>query len=149
MRSKSIPSADGGAANRDERLPIGEVARRSGVPATAIRYYETIGLLPDPGRAGGKRRYPARVVRHLAFLRAAQQAGFTLREIRDLFAGGTAGFRVSKRWRDAAGRKLAEVAAEAARLLEMERWLRAGLACDCLDVDDCRLVAKQTGPRAR
>lgn len=135
----------------DELLPIGEVARRSGVPATAIRYYESAGLVPEPARAGGKRRYGARVVRHLAFLRAAQSAGFTLREIRELFAGGTAGFRVSKRWRDAAARKLAELRAELRRIREMERWLRAGLACDCLDVDDCRLAAdrRATEPPVR
>jgi DNA-binding transcriptional MerR regulator len=125
-----------------ELLPIGEVARRSGVAATAIRYYESAGLVPEPGRSGGQRRYEARVVRHLAFLRAAQGAGFTLREIRELFAGGTPGFRVSKRWREAAGRKLAELRAELARIREMERWLHEGLACDCLDVDDCRLAAE-------
>ena len=59
----------------DERLPIGEVARRSGVAATAIRFYESAGLVPEPARAGGKRRYEPRIVRLLAFLRAAQSAG--------------------------------------------------------------------------
>lgn len=125
----------------EELLSIGEVARRSGVPATAIRYYESAGLVPEPARAGGKRRYETRIVRHLAFLRAAQSAGFSLREIGELLAGGTAGFRVSRRWREAAERKLAELRRELGRIREMERWLRDGLACDCLDVDDCRLAA--------
>jgi MerR family redox-sensitive transcriptional activator SoxR len=137
------------ASTRDPLLPIGEVARRSGVPATAIRFYESAGLVPEPERAGGKRRYESRVVRHLAFLRAAQSAGFTLGEIRELLAGGTRGFRVSKRWREMAERKLGQLRAELGRIREMERWLRDGLACDCLDVGDCRLAAEPRPPTPR
>ncbi|HEX2211710.1 MAG TPA: MerR family transcriptional regulator, partial [Longimicrobium sp.] len=65
-----------------EELSIGEVARRTGVAASALRYWEDAGLLPAPRRVGGRRRYDADAVRRVEVLRSAQQAGFTLAEIR-------------------------------------------------------------------
>ena len=64
-------------------LPIGEVARRAGVAASALRYYEEEGLVAAVRPAGGQRRYPRSVLRRLAFVRAAQNVGLTLDEIRD------------------------------------------------------------------
>ena len=63
------------------------MARRAGVATSSIRYYERIGLLPEPGRAGGQRRYDADVLGRLAFIGVAQSAGFKLREIKALLAG--------------------------------------------------------------
>ena len=62
-------------------LTIGEVAHRSGVAPSAIRYYESLGLIPAPPRLHGERRYPDEVFASLAFIAVAQAAGFTLREI--------------------------------------------------------------------
>src|SRR6185312_2833534 len=76
----------------DASLTIGAVARRAGVAASAIRYYETIGLLPTPIRLkNGQRRYEAPTVQRLRVIERAQQAGFTLGEIRELFFGFAAG----------------------------------------------------------
>src|SRR5438876_761099 len=66
-------------------LSIGEVARRTGVKPSALRYYEQEGLLPRASRTGGRRRYGERDVRMVELLRFAQQAGFTLDEIKKLF----------------------------------------------------------------
>lgn len=66
---------------------IGEVARRTGVRPSALRYYEEAGILPAPARVGGRRRYDADVIRRVDLLRFAQQAGFTLDEIKTLFHG--------------------------------------------------------------
>jgi MerR family redox-sensitive transcriptional activator SoxR len=63
-------------------LTIGEVARCTGVSTSAIRYYEEAGLLPEPERVGGKRRYEKEILRRLALIRGAKGAGFTLGEIR-------------------------------------------------------------------
>ena len=71
------------------QLAIGEVAARAGMSATRIRYYEARGLLPEPERSAGKRRYDETVFRRLAIIDAAQRVGFTLEEIRDLLGRAT------------------------------------------------------------
>ena len=68
----------------DQLLTIGELARRAGRRASSIRYYEQIGLLPEPGRVGGQRRYRPDSVRTLAVIDTAQRAGLSLDEIRAL-----------------------------------------------------------------
>src|ERR671923_1495551 len=67
-------------------LTIGEVARRAGVATSAIRYYERVGLLPPAERVSGQRRYGEETLGRLAFIGVAQNAGFSLREIRELVA---------------------------------------------------------------
>ena len=64
-----------------EELTISEVARRSGVRATTIRYYESINVLPEPRRANGRRRYEPAILDRLAFIHVAQRLGFSLNEI--------------------------------------------------------------------
>jgi MerR family redox-sensitive transcriptional activator SoxR len=68
--------------NGSELLSVGEVARRAGFATSALRYYESAGLLTSTRTAGGQRRYPRSVLRRLAFLRAAQSVGLSLEEIR-------------------------------------------------------------------
>jgi DNA-binding transcriptional MerR regulator len=62
------------------QLAIGEVAQRAGMSASRIRYYEARGLIAEPERAAGKRRYGEEVLRRLAIIDAAQRVGFTLEE---------------------------------------------------------------------
>jgi MerR family redox-sensitive transcriptional activator SoxR len=62
-------------------LSIGEVARRAGVSASAIRYYERNELLPEAERVGGQRRFSEETVRRLGIIGAAKRAGFTLDEV--------------------------------------------------------------------
>src|SRR4030088_1238157 len=66
------------------QLAMGEVAARAGMSTSRIRYYEARGLLPEPERVAGKRRYTPDVFRLLAIIHAAQRVGFTLEEISDL-----------------------------------------------------------------
>jgi DNA-binding transcriptional MerR regulator len=68
-------------------MRIGEVAERSGVNPTTIRYYEGIGLLPEPERTpSGYRDYAEQAVARLSFIRAAQSIGLTLGEIQEVLA---------------------------------------------------------------
>ncbi len=68
-----------------ERLFIGELARKSGLNSKTIRYYETVGLLPEPDRTpSGYRYYPDKVVDKLKFIKKAQRLGFTLQEIKEI-----------------------------------------------------------------
>jgi MerR family redox-sensitive transcriptional activator SoxR len=114
-----------------DALLIGELAQRAGLATSAIRYYESIGLLPEPYRVSGQRRYGDDSINRLEFIDAAQQAGFTLREITEL----SDGFDV----RGLARRKLPEIKAELRQARDRKRWLDAASECDCGSPDDCTL----------
>ncbi len=126
-----------------EEMSIGEVARRAGVRTSALRYYESVGVLPAPRRVNGRRRYEGEVLDLLAIVRVAQQAGFTVAEIRTLLHGFSADTPPSARWRALATRKLPEVEALVERAQGMKRLLERGLRCDCLRLEDCELVGEK------
>ena len=67
-------------------LTIGQVAARSGVAASALRFYEDQGLIHSERSSGGQRRFHREVIRRVSFIRAAQQVGLTLGEIRDFMS---------------------------------------------------------------
>ena len=67
-------------------LPMGEISRRSGFAASAIRYYESEGLIEAHRSGGGQRRFERNVLRRLAFIRAASNVGLTIEEIREELA---------------------------------------------------------------
>ena len=127
-----------------QSMGIGEVARRAGVRPSALRYYEGIGMLSRPERANGRRRYGGEVLREvlerLTVIRVAQQAGFTITEIRALLDGFSEDTPPSERWRVLASEKLPEVEALVDRALGMKRLLERGLRCECLRLEDCDLI---------
>jgi MerR family redox-sensitive transcriptional activator SoxR len=121
-------------------LTIGQLAARSGIPTTTIRYYEREGLLPEPDRLGGQRRYEPGQEQRLAAIKLAKQAGFSLREIERFVSGFKAATPPSVRWREMAGEKLAELDRKAEEIERMRSVLQRGLACECLSLDDCELL---------
>lgn len=127
----------------DKGLAIGEVARRAGVNASAIRYYERVGLLEEPGRVNGRRRYGPEVLDLLAMIRVAQRAGFTIAETRTLMDGFSAEDPPSERWRVLARKKLTEVEVLIDRARAMKRLLERGLRCECLSIEDCALLEEE------
>lgn len=126
-------------------LRIGEVARRSGLAPSAIRYYESLGLLPKPSKVGGKRAYDPTVLEWLALIALAREAGFTMREIKRLVTGFTPGTRPAARWHELATRKLAEIDATLARAERMRSVLRVALDCGCFRLSDC-MALLEAGP---
>ncbi len=124
----------------EKRMAIGEVARRAGINASTIRYYEKVGLLAKPERVNGRRRYESGVLELLAVVRVAQQAGFTIAETRTLMHGFSAETPPSERWRQLAAEKLPQLEAQIERTVEMKRLLEKGLRCECLSLEDCTLV---------
>ena len=118
-------------------LSIGEVGRRAGVAPSAIRYYERLGLLPKPGREGGKRRYDPSVLKWLSLIALAREAGFTMAEIKHLVMGFAPGTRPADRWKELARRKLAEIDAMVARAERMRAVLTVALSCGCFRLEDC------------
>ncbi|WP_214402487.1 redox-sensitive transcriptional activator SoxR [Pseudonocardia lacus] len=121
-------------------LTIGEVVRRSGFPASALRYYEREGLLSTTRTSGGQRRYERSVLRRLAFIRAARTIGVGLDEVRDALArlpdGRTPNkadwTRLSRAWR---GRLDEQIAA----LEAMRDGLDSCIGCGCLSLQRCKL----------
>jgi MerR family redox-sensitive transcriptional activator SoxR len=124
-----------------ELLTIGEASRRSGVAASALRYYEERGLIGSERAGSGHRRYPRPVLRRIAFIVFAQRIGLSLEEIGGELAKLPPNraptrrdwSRLSRRW----STRIDE------RIAELER-LRAGLTecigCGCLSLDRCRLA---------
>jgi MerR family redox-sensitive transcriptional activator SoxR len=124
-------------------MTIGEVAQRAGVRASAIRYYEEVGVLPPAARVSGQRRYDEAVLARLAVVKVAREVGFTIAEIRALVDGFDETGVPSERWRDLARDKLTEVEALLARAEQMRRLLEESLRCGCVTLDTCALVLEQ------
>lgn len=119
-------------------LTISQLARHAGLRPSAIRYYERIRILPAARRVSGQRRYGISAVHRLAVLRRAQEAGFTLDEIRRLFFGFGDGVPASHRWQEMAGTKVAELDRRIEHLRQMkDRIERLRSCCDCETLDQC------------
>lgn len=109
-----------------------------GLQASAIRYYEKIGLLPAPQRASGQRRYDATALYRLAIVQRARELGFTLDEIRQLFFGFRPATRASERWQKLSRRKLAELDALASSIRSLRQLLKKMMRnCHCETLDQC------------
>jgi MerR family transcriptional regulator, redox-sensitive transcriptional activator SoxR len=136
-------------------LTISEVSRRSGVAASALRFYEELGLIKSERIGSGHRRYPRAVLRVVAFIVFAQRVGLTLEEIGselaklpdDRVPEGLDWAKLSSSWTSRIDERIAE----------LER-LRVGLTecigCGCLSLDRCRLAnpgdrAARSGPGPR
>ena len=129
--------------NSGADMPISHVAAQAGVRPSAIRYYEDEGLLPKPRRVGGKRRYDASVLDRLAVIQLAQEAGFTLAEIRTLLNGFAPRTRAGTRWRTLAAQKLDEVDALIVRAQTMKGLLENLMECGCIQLEDCGRARRQ------
>ncbi len=138
-----------------EVLTIGEVAKRSGIATSALRFYEERGLIHSERNASGHRRYPRAVIRRVAFIVFAQKVGLTLDEVaaelaklpRNRVPGQSDWAKLSGGWTSRINQRIAE----------LER-LRAGLTqcigCGCLSLDRCHLAnpgdrAARRGPGPR
>jgi MerR family redox-sensitive transcriptional activator SoxR len=123
----------------DATLSIGEVASRAGVNVSAIRFYERRGLLPEPERVSGRRRYTVATVQRLGVIDSAKQAGFSLDEVGVLLASTDEGAPAHEQLRALAARKLPEVDALIERAEAMRGWLTAASSCGCDTLDACDL----------
>jgi MerR family redox-sensitive transcriptional activator SoxR len=126
-------------------LRIGEVARRAGLKTSAIRYYESIGVLPEPERHAGQRRYRPETIRRLQVIDVAKQAGFSLEETRALLAAD-ADKTAHAELRELAVRKLPEIDALIERALTMRDWLSTATGCGCPTLDVCGLFDPAASP---
>ena len=132
-----------------ELLTIGEVARRTGRAASAIRYYEEIGLVPPPLRVGGQRRYRPEIVRTLAVVDTAQRAGLDLGEIRLLLTASPEDEAATEHLRAVAARRLPELEVLIERAHLVRGWLEDAARCACPTLDDCPLFDEPDLPEHR
>lgn len=122
-------------------LSIGEVAARSGVAPSALRFYERQGLIEAARTDGNQRRYERAVLRRLAFIQAGRAAGVTLAEIQASLAGLPTGRtpsrrdweRLSSTWRD-------DLDARIETLQALRNRLTTCIGCGCLSIDQCDLL---------
>ena len=120
-------------------MSIGTVAELTGKRPSSIRYYEQIGLLPRPVRAGGRRRYGPGTVRTLAVIDTAQRAGLTLDEIKVLLSASPDDRAAVDRLREVADQKLPEIRAVIERSELVRGWLECAARCECPNLDQCPL----------
>lgn len=122
-------------------LTIGEVAARSGVAASALRFYETQGLISSRRTAGKQRRYERAILRRIAFIQAGRAAGIPLEQIRVALSTLPASRtptranweRLSRSWRDDLDRRIAVLQA-------LRNRLTTCIGCGCLSIDACTLL---------
>ncbi|MDX6603157.1 MAG: MerR family transcriptional regulator, redox-sensitive transcriptional activator SoxR [Solirubrobacterales bacterium] len=123
-----------------ESLSIGQVAAQAGIRTSSIRYYESVGVLPEADRVSGQRRYSPEILTRLGFIDIAQQAGFSLDEIRELLDGSMQE-QASDRLQDLARRKLPDIEELISRAEAMKGWLQAAGDCQCPSLDLCVLFS--------
>ena len=123
-------------------LSIGTLAKRTGTKVQTIRYYEQIGLMPEPGRSeGGQRRYGAAELDRLAFVRHSRQLGFSLEAIRELLDLSDSPERSCAQVDAVAHKQLNEVEARIARLEALRAELQRMISECRLDrVANCRIL---------
>ncbi len=138
-----------------ERVPIGELVRRSGIAASTLRFYEDAGLLQSLRSDSGRRHYARSDLRRLAFIRAAQTVGLSLDDIRAALAQLPQGRtptvadweRLSRSWRPLLDQRISA-------LTQLRDTLSSCIGCGCLSLSKCRLYnpgdrAAQRGAGAR
>ncbi len=122
-------------------MTIGELSVGSGIPASTIRYWERVGVLPEPIRASGQRRYSPDSLHQLSVLRLAQECGFRLDEMRHLLHGFSPGVPASRRWKQMAVRKQHEIDEKISRLKTMRKLVDSVAGCQCADLTQCGRIA--------
>ena|SRR5689334_23144407 len=131
-------------------LSIGEVAARSGVATSALRFYEREGLIEAVRTDGNQRRYDRAVLRRIAFIQAGRAAGVTLSEIRRALDGLPTKRipsrkdweRLSNKWRD-------DIDARVETLQALRDRLTTCIGCGCLSIDQCDLLNPDDEAQAR
>ncbi|TAG80890.1 MAG: redox-sensitive transcriptional activator SoxR [Betaproteobacteria bacterium] len=136
-------------------ISIGEVAARSGIAASALRFYEDEGLIAGARRASGRRQYPKEVLRRVAFILAAQRVGLSLNEIRSALATLPEKrtptvddwAKLSRAWKPLLDARIAA-------MTQLRDQLSACIGCGCLSLKRCALynpgdVASTRGSGAR
>jgi MerR family redox-sensitive transcriptional activator SoxR len=122
-------------------LSIGEVAARSGVAPSALRFYERRGLIASSRTDGNQRRYDRTILRRIAFIQAGRAAGIPLARIGEALEGLPTRRSPSKRdWERLSSRWRTDIDARIATLEALRDRLTTCIGCGCLSIDKCELL---------
>jgi MerR family redox-sensitive transcriptional activator SoxR len=146
--------------NRDglrggEPLSIGDLARRTGLAVSAIRFYETKGLVSSIRSPGGQRRFLRSDIRRLSFVLIAQQLGFSIREIRSALATLPVNRApTQKDWERISRDFRGQLDQRISRMIRLRDYLDGCIGCGCLSLKKCQLYnpgdrMKKFGPGPR
>ncbi len=121
-------------------LTIGELSARSGIAPSALRFYESRGLLTATRTSGGQRRYPRSALRRLAYVRSAQRVGLTLEEVEVTLSSLPAGRTPTVAdWRRLSAPWQARIDERIAELERLRDSLTSCIGCGCLSLRTCAL----------
>lgn len=120
----------------NKEMSIGEVARQAGIRASAIRYYESMGVLPPARLVHTKRRYSGDIFPRLTLIKIAQQAGFTVEEMRLVLNSQQGDAKLPGGWQALAQKKLREIEARMQQLETMRYILGEALRQEHLRTDE-------------
>ena len=133
-----------------ELLTIGETAKRSGVAASALRFYEEKGLISSEREGSGHRRYPRPVLRRIAFIVFAQRVGLSLEEIGEELAKLPPNHAPKRRdWSRLSATWTARIDDRIAELERLKAGLTECIGCGCLSLDRCKLANPGDGAARR
>ncbi|MEM5477272.1 redox-sensitive transcriptional activator SoxR [Pacificibacter sp. AS14] len=133
-----------------KELSIGQVALRTGIAVSALRYYESEGLLQANRNAGGQRRYARMALRRISFIIAAQKFGFSIARIRELLADLPENRTPNEAdWRKIAMEFRAELDSKIASLERLRDNLEGCIGCGCLSMKKCKLYNENDQVAAR
>src|SRR5882762_6462742 len=118
-------------------MKIGELAARANVKASAIRYYDRIGILEAPHRVSGQRRYPTDALDRVLLIRFASEMDFTLAEIKIFLSGLRDSSPVGPRWKQLAHAKIKQVDDAIRRSRQLKSLLEHLLRCRCPSLQVC------------
>ncbi|SDR77642.1 redox-sensitive transcriptional activator SoxR [Microterricola viridarii] len=122
-------------------LPIGQIARRAGVPVSTVRYYESIGLLPSVRSAGNTRQFPRHVLRRIAFIQISVRYGVSLSEVAEILATLPEEHPPTRAdWKRISARWSEHLARQQAILASMQEELTGCIGCGCLSQTRCAVV---------
>jgi MerR family transcriptional regulator, redox-sensitive transcriptional activator SoxR len=146
---------DGSVADPTDRLTIGDVAQRSGVATSALRFYESVGLIASERTSGNHRLYARATLRRVAFIRAAKRTGLSLDAIAEALSALPAGRSPTKAdWRRLSRRSRTRLDDRIAALVRLRDDLDGCIGCGCLSLRSCALfnpddvaAERGSGPR--
>jgi MerR family redox-sensitive transcriptional activator SoxR len=139
---------DSALAIANQVMTIGDLAERTGLAVSAIRFYETKGLVTPARNAGGQRRYLRSDIRRLSFVQIAQQLGFSIEDIRTALATLPAGRTpTQKDWEKISRNFHGKLEERIQRMTRLRDYLEGCIGCGCLSMKKCALVNPADGLR--
>lgn len=135
------PDSAPDSASPDEPLTVGEMTRRTGVAASALHFYESLGLIASTRTPGNQRRYPRHMIRRVSLIAVAKRLGIPLSDVQSAFADvPLTETPTHDEWQRASRRWKRELEKRREGIERLERELTGCIGCGCLSMKACSLL---------